>query len=90
MQLPKLEFGQDNGASASTLPESTKTLVLCLIRKLMPTVKKCVSFRLFGNPELKLPFAGKKKKKKRNQTNSGLVQPVLIGAVVVLFFKREK
>lgn len=82
MQLLKLEFGQDNGANASTLPESTKTLVLCLIRKLMPTVKKCISFRLFGNPKLKLPFVQKKKK---NQTNSGLVQPVLIGAVVLFF-----
>lgn len=28
----------------------------------MPMVKKCLSFGSFGNPELKLPFFGKKKK----------------------------
>lgn len=44
MQLPKLKFGQDMGASDSTLPENTRNLVLCPIWKLMPTVKKCLAF----------------------------------------------
>ena len=52
-------------------------------------VKKCLSFGSFGNPELKLPFLGKKKKKKKcNWTNSGLVQPVLTGQL--FYFLKEK
>ena len=55
----------------------------------MPMVKKCLSFGSFGNPELKLPFLGKKKKKKNcNWTNSGLVQPVLTGQL--FYFLKEK
>ena len=50
-------------------------------------VKKCLSFGSFGNPELKLPFLGKKKKK-CNWTNSGLVQPVLTGQL--FYFLKEK
>lgn len=52
----------------------------------MPMVKKCLSFGSFGNPELKLPFLGKKKK--CNWTNSGLVQPVLTGQL--FYFLKEK